>query len=234
MKESTRDTVCFMFHDVKIHPRRWNLTPEAFENTLRVIRSFREKVIITVDDGGVGNFHYIHPLLEKYELNAIFFIPTAYISGKNNSRQNYMNSDQIKEISASGHIIGSHSHSHPRNIALLGREKVIDEWKRSKLILEDITGSSVTSCSIPGGFYSSNQLGILGELGYEKVFNSTPQYGLKNIDGLQIAGRFSIENTTKISVIKLLLNRDPLVQSYLYTRHIISKHIHTALHRLRN
>jgi peptidoglycan/xylan/chitin deacetylase (PgdA/CDA1 family) len=234
MYQDKNDTLCLMFHDVKIHPKRWNLTPDTFENIIRQILPFRENVIITVDDGGIGNFKYILPLLEKYGLKGIFFIPTAYISKSDATRPNYMNRSQIRDIHLSGHIIGSHSHSHPRNISLMPPEKVNEEWTTSKLILEEITGETVTTCSIPGGFYNPKHLAILKTAGYDKIFNSTPKYGLINSSGVQIVGRFSIENDTKPSDIDRLLSRNRSVQSYLFCRHFVSKSVHTLLHRLQS
>ena len=223
-----------MFHDVKTTPLRWNLLPEVFEKVLEIVKPYRNTVTLTVDDGGVGNYSYIYPVLEKNELQGMFFIPTSFINSSENRRPSYMNSTQIREISQSGHIIGSHSHSHPKNISLLSRAKVLEEWRTSKEILEDITGRAVTTCSIPGGFYNPAHLPLLKELGYKQIYNSSPRYVVTEKNGLHIFGRFSIENDTRLSDIKSIVRRDRTIQTYLYARHWASKSLHTLLHRIKS
>jgi peptidoglycan/xylan/chitin deacetylase (PgdA/CDA1 family) len=231
MSSSEKPTVSLMFHDVKEKPYRWNLTPEFFLEIIEIINFQMDMVTITIDDGGIGNYKYIYPTLEKYGLKGIFFIPTLFINTAGNNRPTYMTRGQIQEIFRSGHIIGSHSHSHPKNISLLKKDKVLEEWKVSKTILEDITGHTVTTCSIPGGFYNPEHLPFLGSLGYKQVFTSMPIYGTTESNGLQISGRFSIENNISMSNIMSLIKRDLTLQSYLYLRHLLSRNIHTILHK---
>jgi peptidoglycan/xylan/chitin deacetylase (PgdA/CDA1 family) len=231
MSSSEKPRASLMFHDVKEKPYRWNLTPNQFLEIIEKINYQMDMVTITIDDGGIGNYKYIYPTLEKYGLKGTFFIPTLFINTSGKESSNYMNKWQIQEIFRSGHTIGSHSHSHPKNISLLPKDKVVEEWRVSKTILEDITGHAITACSIPGGFYNPAHLPFLSSLDYSQVFTSSPKYGFSESNGLQISGRFSVENNISISDLMSILNRDFTLQSYLYMRHFLSRNIHTYLHK---
>jgi len=63
----------------------WQLcvSPENFEQQLQVISKYKKNILITFDDGYIDNYSNARPLLEKYQLPAIFFIATGNIdSGK--------------------------------------------------------------------------------------------------------------------------------------------------------
>ncbi len=221
-----------MFHDVKPRPQRWNLTPEMFRVVMQELKRSSSRVLVTVDDAGVGNYKYMYPILEELQLKAVFFVPTAFINDRYDRRPTYMNAAQIRELYQSGHIIGSHSHSHPANISLLSHEAVYQEWRQSKSILEDITGVAVTSCSYPGGFYHSAHLDILNRLGYTHVFNSRPSYGYNVQGNMKIVGRFSIEHDITEYGMKAILDHNRINQTYMLLRHLISNQLHTLKHRI--
>jgi len=222
-----------MFHDVKLNPSRWNTNPNRFEELIQIIVEHQNsnKVVITVDDAGKGNHEYMLPVFEKYGLKAHILVPTKFISdGKGKS--SYMTAQQIKEFSDLGHFVGSHSHTHPKNISLLSDNEIENEWSESKVILESITGKSVDSCSIPGGFYSHKQLEILKNLGYKFIFNSVPTFKNNTINQMELNGRFSIEKNITDREMILILNKDFFYQQKLKIRQSLSQTIHTLKHRL--
>lgn len=222
-----------MFHDVKLNPSRWNTRPSQFENLMNqiVMHANRDNIDITVDDAGKGNHEYMLPIFEKNNLKATIFVPTKFIS-KGSNTSTYMTASQIKEFSDLGHTIGSHSHSHPKNISLLSRNAIQSEWKKSKDILESITGKEVNTCSIPGGFFTFKQLEIIKELGYLIVYNSVPTYKLHKFDGVNLWGRFSIERGITKSQFERILSKDILKQKGLYYRQKASQLFHTLRHRM--
>ena len=222
-----------MFHDVKLNPSRWNTKPNRFEELMKIIFEHHNasKVVITVDDAGKGNHEYMLPVFEKYGIKSHIFVPTKFISDGIKA-SSYMNAIQIKEFSDLGHIVGSHSHSHPRNISLLGKEQIENEWSLSKDILENITGKPVVSCAIPGGFYSNVQMEILKKLGYELIFNSVPTFDTVTTNHIALSGRFSIERNTSNYQMNLILNMNFFNQQKLKIRQSLSQTIHTIKHRL--
>jgi peptidoglycan/xylan/chitin deacetylase (PgdA/CDA1 family) len=171
------------------------------------------------------------PIFEKLGIKAHIFVPTKFISDGIKS-SSYMNAGQIKEFSDLGHIVGSHSHSHPRNISLLGKEQIENEWLLSKDILENITGKRVVSCAIPGGFYSKVQLGILKNLGYNLIFNSVPTFNKFEFNQIALNGRFSIEKNTTNQQMNLILDMNFFNQQKLKIRQCLSQKIHTLKHKI--
>jgi peptidoglycan/xylan/chitin deacetylase (PgdA/CDA1 family) len=227
-------SINLMFHDVKKNPSRWNTLPNQFEGLMQQLRSHENfnDVCLTVDDAGKGNYEYMLPAFEKYGLKATIFVPTQFIS-KGGNTSTYMTSQQIRAFSDLGHIIGSHSHSHPANISLLSESEMKDEWEKSKQILEDITGKEVLSCSIPGGFYSNEQWKILRNLGYTKVFNSVPTYRVYSEEQMELFGRFSIERNITEKGFHQILSYNTFNQKRLFFRQKASQFIHTLKHRIK-
>jgi hypothetical protein len=66
------------------------------------------------------------------------------------------------------------------------------EWVTSKLILEDVLGQRIDSCSIPGG--DSNLFTYLSaaQSGYKYVFDSEPHVYPRRLGDTRIYGRVSI------------------------------------------
>ncbi|MDN5205377.1 polysaccharide deacetylase family protein [Fulvivirgaceae bacterium BMA10] len=144
--------------------------------------------LITFDDGGVSFITRIAPLLEKELIQGVFFISTKFIGQKG-----FLNGDQIRSLAERGHIIGSHSHSHPERISALTYQQVLNEWKESKVILEEILGEEVNTASIPGGFFSNEVARSAQEAGYKVLFTSEPTNTCYYIGDCMITGRYSIK-----------------------------------------
>jgi peptidoglycan/xylan/chitin deacetylase (PgdA/CDA1 family) len=223
--------VTLMFHDVKITPNKWNLKPKEFEEYIKIISEYNKDTVITVDDGGKGNYEYILPVLERYGLIGIFFIPTNFISSENSTTSKYLKPSQIKEISDRGHFIGSHSHTHPKNISLMPFEMIDLEWRLSKDILEKIINKPILHCSIPGGFYDGKNLKVISNLGYKYIYTSKPIFHVEEIHDLKIYGRLSVELKTNKIILKQFLKRNQIVAYPLIMRQVFSKSFYTFFHR---
>lgn len=188
------------------------------------------EVQITVDDGGKGNHEYMLSIFEEFGIKAIFFIPTKFIAKKNNHASSYMNKKQIRELSDAGHGIGSHSHSHPKNIGLMIASAIDKELLQSKIILEDIIGKPITSFSVPGGFYNLKVLKCCINNGFTEVFNSFPDFKVRKSQDTKIFGRFSVEKEIRDKQLLNILNKDRTYGLMLSGRHFLSKSLHSSLH----
>jgi peptidoglycan/xylan/chitin deacetylase (PgdA/CDA1 family) len=104
--------------------------------------------------------------------------------------------DEIRSLSDSGHVIGSHSCSHPPAISQCSRQQLLDEWRGSLEILAGITGAPVTTASIPGGFYSRTVAETAAECGIEVLFTSEPTQSVAYLNGCALIGRYSIQQHT--------------------------------------
>lgn len=152
--------------------------------------------LLTFDDGGKSAL-LISKYLEKYNLRGHFFITTSLIGDKY-----FLSRDEILDLHKRGHIIGSHSHSHPNVFKSLSYTEMIHEWSESKHILEDILNTKVSICSIPGGDANANTYLSAQECGYEVIFDSEPTLKPRKINDLIVLGRICPKAGTKYKQIE--------------------------------
>ena len=74
-----------------------------------------------------------------------------------------MNAEQIIELSSMGFEIGSHSFYHER-LSTLSLNKINEELKKSKIIIEESINTRCESFSYPYGGYSSFDDRVVGSL----------------------------------------------------------------------
>src|ERR1700758_1507171 len=122
--------------------------------TVRCIRHFGRwkkevPVFLTFDDGELGAYTHVADELERYGWRGHFFITTDWIG-----RTGFLNRWQIRDLQRRGHVIGSHSCSHPERMSHLSCEALRREWSESCGILNDILGEKTRVASVPGGYYS--------------------------------------------------------------------------------
>jgi len=112
-----------------------NFTTVFFKD-LEKSQSFKNKIILTFDDGYYNNLEYLIPLLKKYEMKATIFIPTQLIE-KNQSEDKsiYMNFDEIRLLDSDWVEIALHSHSH-RNFSELSLEDSEKDLIQNMEVLE--------------------------------------------------------------------------------------------------
>ena len=145
-------------------------------------------VLLTFDDGGVSAYDHIAPMLEQHGWRGLFFITTDRID-----TGAFLSSDQIKELHQRGHVIGSHSCSHPSRISDCTQEQLLDEWGRSLRVLSEIIGEPVSVASIPGGFYSRQVVEAAAQSGVRQLYTSEPVQKIQSINNCMIIGRFSVK-----------------------------------------
>ncbi len=150
---------------------------------------------ITFDDGGIGAYTHTADLLEQYGWRGHFFIPTNFIN-----QPTFLATRQIQEISQRGHVIGSHSCSHPVRIGYSSFSDILAEWTAewtdSITLLSDILEKQVTVASIPGGFYTKRVAQAAARAKIKVLFTSEPTSSTKFIDGCLVLGRYTIKRNT--------------------------------------
>jgi len=185
----------FAYHDIA--PRRpgdrYTIDAATFERHVEAFGQSGSDVLLTFDDGMRSAIEVVAPILERHALRATFFMITKAIS-----KPNYLGVDELRALRDAGHTIGSHTHNHPRNPYLkdLPDDRVSDEWRRSKALLEDILDAPVTAGSIPYGFYTPRLARLAAAEGYEHVYVSTPFTTPKRIGGALVHGRFGVTVAT--------------------------------------
>ncbi len=130
-------------------------------------------VEITSDDGG-GSAMLLAEHLKLLGIRAKFFIVTAWIG-----RDGFLAGEEIQYIHSLGHVIGSHSHTHPNPFCDLRRGLLRKEVLHSREVLEGLLGVAVDSFSVPGGELRRGTIRELQavDLGLSRIYTSTPYQG---------------------------------------------------------
>jgi peptidoglycan/xylan/chitin deacetylase (PgdA/CDA1 family) len=143
--------------------------------------------LITVDDGGVSYHTLMADRLEQRGWRGHCFVSTDLIG-----RRGFLTAEQIRELDARGHVIGSHSASHPARFSALPFDEMVREWSHSREVLADILGHDVTVASVPGGYFSPAVARAAGAGGIRVLFTSEPVTSIQSASGCTLIGRFTI------------------------------------------
>ena len=148
-------------------------------------------VRLTFDDGGASAHSLIAGLLEAFGWRGYFFVTTNWI-GKNG----FLNEHEIRDLRRRGHLIGSHSCSHPPRMSHGSYTEICREWKNSIARLSEILGEPVTLASVPGGYYTRKVGAAAAEAGIRTLFTSEPVTSSHSVNGCLVAGRYAIQRGT--------------------------------------
>lgn len=146
--------------------------------------------MLTFDDGGASGPAAGEELARR-SWSGHFFIATDLVG-----RPGYMDWDEIRALAGMGHVIGSHSCSHPDRMADCSWEQLLDEWSRSAAVLVEELGGPVPTASVPGGLYSKAVGRAAAAAGYTTLFTSLPSQSIGSIDGCTLIGRYAIRRDT--------------------------------------
>jgi peptidoglycan/xylan/chitin deacetylase (PgdA/CDA1 family) len=196
-------SIALLYHDVVCHgdfsasgfdradANIYKMDVQQFRCHLDAVAKTGRHPLITVDDGGVSALGTIAPLLEERRFFGCFFIATDFIG-----RRGFLSRDQIRELRRRGHLIGSHSCSHPERISHCSWHQLVDEWKRSADILSGLLEEPVPLASVPGGFYSRRVAKAAAAAGRRILFTSDPTTAVRRVDGCVVLGRFTLQRTS--------------------------------------
>lgn len=136
-----------------------------------------KSVLITFDDGYAHLHTYLPQFMKKFDIKPLIFIPTKQIGKSNNWDYSHvfqncphMDSDMIKELSASGVDFGSHSHTHC-DLTALTINQLKKELSRSKEILENLIDQEINSISYPFGRFNKNIISQVRDTGFRYGFS---------------------------------------------------------------
>ncbi|MCU1385741.1 MAG: hypothetical protein JWL71_4438 [Acidobacteria bacterium] len=145
---------------------------------------------ITFDDGG-SSAMAAADMLEARGRIGHFFVTTNYVGTRG-----FLAEIEIRELAARGHVIGSHSCSHPLRMGHCSWPQLVDEWTRSRSILCDVIGGEVRDASVPGGDFSPHVAEAAAKAGITRLFTSEPTKEPRNASGVTLVGRFAIRRWT--------------------------------------
>ena len=147
----------------------------------------RRPLFLTFDDGGVSAHTHIAPMLEERGWRGHFFVTTDRIG-----QPGFLDASQIRKLSERGHVIGSHSCSHPSRISACSPSELRHEWADSVAALASILNREVTVASVPGGFYAPAVGRAADEAGIRVLFTSEPTTRVGRIGDCLLLGRYGI------------------------------------------
>jgi peptidoglycan/xylan/chitin deacetylase (PgdA/CDA1 family) len=120
-------------------------------------------VVLTFDDGFRDFYTTAFPVLRDAGFAATVFVSSDFVGKPFVTGRDCLRAAEVRELSAAGIEFGSHSASH-RLLVDLPLDELIDEVSTSKQVIEDLSGSAVTSFSYPYRFPEEN-LGFTRSLG---------------------------------------------------------------------
>jgi len=142
---------------------------------------------LTFDDGGASAAALIAPMLVGTGWRGHFFMTTGWIG-----QPGFLDAEALRELSARGHVVGSHSVSHPLTMASCSREQLLREWGESTDALEAILGFRPRVASVPGGAFSPLVAETAGAAGIRVLFTSEPTSRPWRVGEVTCAGRYTL------------------------------------------
>jgi len=150
----------------------------------------RTAVLLHFDDGGASALH-VADVLEEHGWRGYFHITTDRIGDAG-----FVTGADVRALHERGHIVGSHSASHPPRISALPRAEIEREWSRSVAVLSELCGAPVTVASVPGGYSSREVIEAADRAGIEILFHSEPESSYDWVRGCLVLGRYAIKRAT--------------------------------------
>ncbi len=138
----------------------------AYLNTGAALPS--KPIMLTFDDTDLDQFTTVNPILKKHGYKAVYFIMTVSI-GKKGKFVDYMSSEQIKQLSDEGNVIGSHTYDHKNFKKYAGKdwEEQLDKPTKK---LETITGKKITEFAYPFGLWNAEGIPELKKRGFKMAY----------------------------------------------------------------
>jgi peptidoglycan/xylan/chitin deacetylase (PgdA/CDA1 family) len=184
---------------------RYKLTPNQFDRHLDTIGQRIASPILTFDDGGISASDYIAAALERRGWRGHFFVTTGYLD-----RPGFLDRARVRDLHTRGHVIGTHSHSHPLRMANCSEARLREEWKRSTSHLAGVLGAPILTASVPGGDYSTKVAVTAAEAGIRLLFTSRPTVRVTQLADLSVVGRYAIQASTTAATAAALAAGDYL------------------------
>jgi peptidoglycan/xylan/chitin deacetylase (PgdA/CDA1 family) len=203
--------VALMYHDVLTEGREdasgfpgpdarsYKVTAHQFRSHLDAILAARPAppalpalpaLVFTFDDGG-ASARIAADELEAHGLHGCFFITGSRIGS-----HAFVDLTAIRDLDRRGHLVGSHSWSHPLRIGHCSRRQLAEEWTRSRDVLAAAVGHPIRWASVPGGDFAPAVAEAAAHAGFTDLFTSEPTSSSRQAYGLTVHGRYTIRRWT--------------------------------------
>jgi peptidoglycan/xylan/chitin deacetylase (PgdA/CDA1 family) len=223
--------IALMYHDVTPAGRedtsgfpggdaaRYKLTLAQFDDHLEAIRLNAGRrvdvighldaglgtapLLLTFDDGG-ASAAAIADRLERAGWRGHFFVTAGYVD-----QPGFLAARELRDLRRRGHVVGSHSYSHPLRMARLPIGRLRDEWRRSIAVLADALGEPIDTASVPGGHNSRAVAREAADAGIRFLFTSAPVVHVRRIGDMAVIGRYVVQRSTPAAVVAAVAAGSP-------------------------
>jgi peptidoglycan/xylan/chitin deacetylase (PgdA/CDA1 family) len=148
-------------------------------------------VLLTFDDGWADGVDFGSPILWRHHCQAFLFITTDFLD-----RPHFLSRRELAHLDTRIFRVGSHARTH-RMLSLLDESEIRAELSDSRKLLEDLTGGTVDSLSIPSGAVDRRVRRIAAECGYRFVFDSDVRVNHRGQSPMAI-GRVALMHDTDL------------------------------------
>jgi len=155
-------------------------------------------ILITFDDGGKGALHAAEEL-NRRGWKGHFFITTSLLGSST-----FLDATEVRYLQSCGHVIGSHSHTHPDIFKALSFDQMVHEWRVSCDLLSDLLGQPCLTGSVPGGDVSHRVFQSAHAAGMRFLFTSDPFLSPKREGNCWILGRICPKADVPLSNVQRL------------------------------
>lgn len=133
------------------------------------------RCVISFDDGYENLYEKALPILDRLDFPAVAYVPAGVI-GETNKRpppdqkglscyENMLSWSQVRELSARGITIGSHSFDHV-DLARLSESEAFSQLERSKILITERSGQTCRHLAYPWGRFNSQTPRAVDSVGY--------------------------------------------------------------------
>jgi peptidoglycan/xylan/chitin deacetylase (PgdA/CDA1 family) len=155
----------FEFHITRLLHKgsRFVSMDEYFKRLINEHTENRKEVVLTFDDGWKDNYEYAFPVLQKYNIPALFFLTTHQFEDGSPDKANL---EQLLEMKKAGMTFGSHTCNH-KDLTKLSAEEASFEISESKKILENLFDIPIDYFAYPGGAMNAELVELVKKTGYK-------------------------------------------------------------------
>jgi len=170
-------------------------------------------VLVTIDDGYRSVYTHALPILERYGIPSVLYLPAGCMPGFVDGRdvagcdvEPRLDWIEIADLMRGGVSIGSHAWSHV-SLGAMSAEQLHRECTQSRRLLEDKIGRPVTSFAYPFGTradYNEKTRQALAEADYRSAFTSQHGAIARGNDPLELP-RIKVEGGEPLWMFRRLL-----------------------------
>lgn len=159
-----------------------------------------QHLMLTFDDGGKSALHAGEELARR-GWRGHFFAVTSRLG-----ERTFLDAVGLRALRDMGHLVGTHSHTHPDIFRDLTADKIREEWRTSAGIVEDLLGEPCLAASVPGGDISAAALAATADAGFRYVFTSEPWTTPRRLDDTWFVGRLCLKAGTTGDAVEALVH----------------------------